>query len=35
LQEIIDFFESLGIKNYFSTPNEKWHNALPESAMQS
>ncbi len=25
-QEIVDFFESMGIKNYYSTAHEQWQN---------
>jgi hypothetical protein len=28
-KEIVDFFESVGVKNYFSTPHEQWQNGLP------
>jgi hypothetical protein len=34
-QEIIDFFESMVIRNYFSTANEQWQNELTESAINS
>jgi hypothetical protein len=34
-QAIIDFFESVGVKNYFSTSHEQWQNALPEVAINS
>jgi hypothetical protein len=34
-QEIVDFFESMGIKNYYSTAHEQWQNGLPESANNS
>ncbi len=34
-QDIIDFFESVGVKNYFSTPCEQWQNGLPKSAINS
>ncbi len=30
-QEIIGFFESSGVKNYFSIPQEQWQNGLPEA----
>ncbi len=33
--EIIEYFESIGVKNYFSTANEQWQNELPESAINS
>ncbi len=33
--EIIEYFESIGVKNYFSTANEQWQNGLPESAINS
>ncbi len=32
---IIEFFESIGVKNYFSTANEQWQNGLLESAINS
>jgi hypothetical protein len=34
-QEIVDFFESMGIKIYYSTAHEQWQNGLPESAINS
>ncbi len=34
-QEIVDFFESMGIKNYYSTAHEQWQNGLPASAINS
>ncbi len=34
-QEIIDFFESVGVKNYFSTAHEQWQKGLAESAINS
>ena len=34
-QDIIDFFESVGAKKYFSTGYEQWQNGLPESAINS
>ena len=34
-QEIIEFFESMGVKNYFSTANEQWQNGLAEAAINS
>jgi hypothetical protein len=34
-QEIVDFFESMGIKTYYSTEHEQWQNGLPESAINS
>ncbi len=34
-REIIEYFESIGVKNYFSTANEQWQNGLPESAINS
>jgi hypothetical protein len=34
-QEIIDFFESVGVKNYFSTAHEQWQNGLAEAAIDS
>jgi hypothetical protein len=34
-QDIINFFESVGVKNYFSTQNEQWQNGLPETAINS
>ena len=33
--EIIDFFESVGVKNYFSTAHEQWQNGLAEAAINS
>ena len=33
--EMIEFFESLGVDNYFSAANEKWQNGLQESAINS
>ena len=33
--EIIEYFESIGVKNYFSTAHEQWQNGLPESAINS
>jgi hypothetical protein len=32
-QEVVDFFESMGVKNYYSTSHEQWQNGLPESAI--
>jgi hypothetical protein len=32
-QEIIDFFEFVRVKNYFSTAHEQWQNGLAESAI--
>jgi hypothetical protein len=29
-QEIVDLFELMGIKNYYSTAHELWQNGLPE-----
>ncbi len=29
-QEIVDFFESMGIKKYYSTAHEQWQKGLPE-----
>jgi hypothetical protein len=34
-QEIIELFESVGVKNYFSTAHEQWHNGLAEAAINS
>ena len=34
-QELIDFFESVGVKNYFSTAHEQWQNGLAEAAINS
>ncbi len=34
-QVIIDFFESVGVKNYFSTAHEQWQNGLAEAAINS
>ncbi len=34
-QEIVDIFESTGIKNYYSTAHEQWQNGLPEAAINS
>ena len=34
-QEIIDFFESVGVKNYFSTAHEQWQNGLAKAAINS
>jgi hypothetical protein len=34
-QEIIDFFESVGVKNYFSTAHEQCQNGLAEAAINS
>jgi hypothetical protein len=34
-QEIIDFFESVGRKNYFSTAHEQWQNGLAEVPINS
>ncbi len=34
-QESIDFFESMGIKNHYSTAHEQWQNGLPETAINS
>ena len=33
--EIIEFFKSLGMKDYFSTAYEPWQNWLPESGINS
>jgi hypothetical protein len=30
-QEVADFFESMGVKNCYSTSQEQWQNGLPES----
>ena len=34
-QEVVDFFESMGVKNYYSTAHEQWQNGLPEAAINS
>jgi hypothetical protein len=34
-QAVIDFFESVGVKNYFSTSHEQWQNGLAEAAINS
>ncbi len=34
-QEILDLFESVGVKNYFSTSYEQWQNGLAEAAVNS
>jgi hypothetical protein len=34
-QEVVDFFESMGVKNYYSTSHEQWQNGLPEAAIHS
>jgi hypothetical protein len=34
-QEIIDFFESVEVKNYFSTAHEQWQNGLEKSVINS
>ncbi len=34
-QEVVDFFESMGVKNYYSTMHEQWQNGLPECAINS
>jgi hypothetical protein len=34
-QEVVDFFESMGVKNYYSTSHEQWQNGLPGSAINS
>ena len=34
-QEIIEFFESVGVKNYFSTAREQWQNGLTKAAINS
>ena len=34
-QEIIEFFESVGVKNYFSTAHEKQQNGLAGTAINS
>jgi IS30 family transposase len=33
--EVIEFFESKGIKSYFSTPYEQWQNGQGESSSNS
>ena len=35
LQEVVDFFESMGVKNYYSTAHEQWQNGLLEAAINS
>jgi hypothetical protein len=35
LQEVVDFFESMGVKNYYRTPHEKRQNGLAEAAINS
>ena len=32
-QELVDFFESVGVKNYFSTAHEQWQNGLAKAAI--
>ena len=34
-QEIVDFFESMGVKNYYSSSQEQWQNGIPEAAINS
>ena len=34
-KEIVDFFESVGVKNYFSAAHEQWQNGLAEAAINS
>ncbi len=34
-REIIEFFESRGIRSYFSTPYEQWQNGQGESSINS
>ena len=34
-QEVVDFFESMRVKNYYSTSHEQWQNGLPEAAINS
>ena len=34
-QAFIDFFESVGVKNYFSISHKQWQNGLPEAAVNS
>ena len=34
-QEIIEFFESVGVKNYFSAAREQWQNGLTKAAINS
>ncbi len=34
-QEIVEFFESMGIKNYYSTEHEQWQNGLPEARINA
>jgi hypothetical protein len=33
--EIQEFFESIGVKNYFSTPHEQWQNGPAETTINS
>jgi hypothetical protein len=33
--ELIEFFESVGVKNYFSTSTEQWQDGLAEAAINS
>ncbi len=35
LQEAVDFFESIGVKNYYRTSHEQWQNGLLEAAINS
>jgi hypothetical protein len=35
LQEIIDFFETIGAKNIFRIAHEQWQNGLAEAAIKS
>ena len=34
-KELNDYFTERGIKKYFSTPNEQWHNGLTEASVNS
>ena len=34
-KEVQEFFESVGVKNYFSTPHEQWQNGPAESTINA
>jgi hypothetical protein len=34
-QEVVGFFESMGVKNFYITSHEQWQNGLPEAAINS
>ncbi len=34
-QAVVDFFESLGVRNHYSTSTEQWQNGLAEAAINS